>query len=213
MSLGILSKKSVGALGASTLPSRCWNVSGFKTCHAKSWTQARDDCAATGAVDFGGDQGKCIEVMADAYAFNDCVPKYCPEEMKSAPVQVGPIFASGDPCDSTNTIRFVQTVVGTQADGKWGPNSRAAYDKYLASTGKDWYDIAKGCVGEGPYPRKASAPAPAPVPPKPPVTPPVVAPPPAKPGVSRGALLAGIGVVSVLGIGGYYYGQKKGWFQ
>ena len=211
MSLGIFNIKT--PLGASTIPGTCWDKPGFKACHAKKWEQARTDCTTTGAQDFNGNMGKCIEVMADAYAFNDCVPQLCPESpLVSAPTQVGPIYASGDPCDSKNTIKFVQTVVGTSADGKWGTLSNQAYLAYKAQTGKDWYDIAPGCVGTGPYPRVTSpvvpTPAPTPVPIPEEVPPP--APPPQK--VSKATMLASVGVLAALGVGGYYYGTKKGWF-
>lgn len=213
MSLGILNGntlRTVG-LGASAIPGKCWDKPGFKACHADKWRQARSDCTDTAAIDFNGDVSKCIEVMTDAYVFNDCIPKLCPEEpLRSRPVQVGPIYVTGDPCDSPNTIKFVQTVVGTPADGKWGPLSRAAYDRYVAATGDDWYDIVHGCKGTGPYPRAA---VPAPTVPEEAVPPEVpVAPPTTKPGLSRGAVFAGVGVVAALGVGGYYWGQKKGWF-
>lgn len=222
MSLGILNgntlarrqRRPVGALGASTIPGRCWDQPGFKDCHAKQWSAARADCAATGAPDFGGDQGKCIEVMTDAYAFNNCMG-LCPDApLVSNPVQVGPIFSSGDPCGSPNTIKFVQWVVGASPiDGKWGTNSKSKYEMYKAKTGQDWYAIAKGCVGEGPYPREVvtvvptPAPAPVPVPELPPVLEPLP-----KPGVSKAALGVGVGIFSALAIGTYYYGQKQGWF-
>lgn len=220
MSLGILGGNTLvkaprrPALGASTLPGTCWDKPGFKECHARKWNQAHSECKATGAPDFDGDIGRCIEVMTDAYAFNDCVPKYCPKEpLRSAPVQVGPVFASGDPCGAKNTVRFVQTAVGTEADGIWGPKSKAAYQKYYAATGMDWYAIAKGCVGTGPYPRKPVAPTPPPSKPEPakPELPQPAIPSPKK-GVSKGAMLAGAGILAVAGVGTYYYGQKKGWF-
>lgn len=213
MSLGIFNIKS--PLGASTIPGSCWDRPGFKACHTKQWEKARADCGSTGAQDFSGNMGKCIEVMTDAYAFNDCVPQLCPNEpLKSGPVQVGPVFASGDPCGSTNTVRFVQSVVGTTVDGKWGPKSNTAYLAYKAKTGQDWYAIAKGCTGTGPYPRSAAPAQPpvktAPTKPKPPTELPPPAPPVKK--VSTARMLAGVGIVTALGVGGYYYGTKKGWF-
>lgn len=217
MSLGILGGNSLGrqrgsmrGLGASTIPGTCWDKPGFKTCHAQQWDQARDDCNATGAVDFGGNVSKCIEVMTDAYVYNNCMEKYCPKEpLLSQPVKVGAVYASGDPCGSKNTIRFVQAVVGTDDDGKWGTNSDKAYQKYLASTGKDWYAIVPGCTGTGPYPRQVVTVV-EPPPPVPEQIPPPAVVAPAK--VSKAALMGGIALVSAIGIGGYYYGQKKGWF-
>lgn len=214
MSLGVLGGNTLGlgavsqspALGASVIPGRCWDKPGFKACHADVWRQSRDDCELTNAVDFDGNISKCIEVMTDASAFDSCIPELCPEEKQRGTVQVGPVYAEGDDCGASNTIKFVQFVVGTAVDGKWGKNSQAAYDSYLADTGDTYYDIAKNCKGTGPVPRKVEA-KPAPQPPPAPV---VVAP---KPGVSKAALLAGVGILGALGIGGYYYGQKKGWFR
>lgn len=213
MSFGVLGGNTLGlaalplsALGASVIPGRCWDKPGFKACHAEIWRQARDDCQKTGAVDFDSNMSKCIEVMTDAAAFDTCIPELCPEEKPRGTVQVGPIYADGDPCGDDNTIKFVQWVVGTPVDGKWGPNSQKAYERYFAETGKTYYDIATGCKGLGPVPRPVTKA----------VAPPVVEPPkvaaPQKPGVSKGALLAGVGIAGALAIGGYYYGQKKGWF-
>ena len=222
MSLGILNgntltrppRRGVGALGASTIPGKCWDQPGFKDCHARQWSQARDDCAATGAPDFGGNQSKCIETMTDAYAFNNCMEKYCPQApLVSAPVQVGPIFSSGDPCGSQNTIKYVQWLLKVAPDGNWGTKSKAAYEKNLATTGNDWYDLAKGCVGDGPYPREVVTVTPVPVPTPVPITPdlpPVEVLP--KPGVSKAAMMAGVGIFSALAVGTYYVGKKQGWF-
>lgn len=217
MSLGIFNGTTFkpASLGASVLPGRCWDKPGFKECHSKMYAQAQKDCKATGAVDFGGDQGKCIEVMTDAYAFNDCVPQLCPEEKPKGTVTVGPVYVSGDPCGAESTIRLVQHRVNTNVDGKWGPLSDAAYWAHVAKTGEDWYDIAKGCTGTGPYPRKAE-PTVTPKPSTPITAPKPVVPtapvPTTKKGISKGTMLAGAGIVAVLGVGGYYYGQKKGWF-
>lgn len=223
MSLGILNgntlarsrprRRGVGALGASVIPGTCWDQPGFKACHAKQWEAARADCKATGAPDFGGDQGKCIEVMTDANAFNNCM-SYCPEEpLHSQPVQVGPIFSSGDPCGSKNTIKFVQWMLRVEPDGSWGNKSKAAYEKNLAATGNDWYDLAPGCVGEGLYPREVVTMAPVPVPAPSPIPAPelpVLAPGPKV--VSKQAMLAGVGIFSALAVGTYYLGKKQGWF-
>lgn len=215
MSLGVLGGNTLGlgavprrALGASVIPGRCWDKPGFKKCHANEWHQAESDCKKTGAVDFDGDISKCIEVMTDAGAFDNCIPQLCPEEKSRGTVQVGPVYAEGDDCGSQNTIKFVQFVVGTAVDGKWGPKSQAAYEKYFATTGDDYYDIAKKCKGTGPVPRKVAVVQPKPKEVEPP---PVIVEP--KSQVSKGALLAGVGIVGALAVGGYYYGQKKGWFQ
>lgn len=214
MSLGVLGGNTLGlravarpALGASVIPGRCWDKPGFKACHAKEWKQAEVDCKKTGAVDFDGNISKCIEVMTDAGAFDNCIPELCPEEKPRGTVQVGPVYAEGDDCGSDNTIKFVQFVVGTPVDGKWGKNSQAAYDKYKKKTGDDYYDIALNCKGTGPVARKVAVVTPPPKEEPPPV---VVAP---KQQVSKAAVLAGVGIVGALAIGGYYYGQKKGWFK
>lgn len=213
MSLGVLGGKVIGlvaaprrALGASVIPGRCWDKPGFKACHAKLWKQSQAECAADGAPDFDGNVGKCIEVMTDSYAFVECIPQLCPEEKPRGTVQVGPIFASGDDCNSANTIKFVQWVVGTPVDGKWGKDSRTAYDKYNAETGKDYYAVAQGCVGTGPVARPVTIVAP------PPVVIPEAFPVAPTPKVSKAAVFAGVGILAALGTAGYYYGQKKGWF-
>lgn len=195
------------ALGASVIPGRCWDKPGFKACHAAAWRQSRDDCEKTGAVDFGGSISKCIEIMTDATAEDTCIPELCPEEKGRGTVQVGPVYAEGDDCGSVNTIKFVQFVVGTSVDGKWGPKSQRAYEAYKAKTGDDYYAIAKKCKGTGPVPRKVAV-----VKPKKEVPPPVVVP-ASKPGISKGAMLAGLGIAGAVAVGGYYYGQKKGWFR
>lgn len=194
-------------LGASVIPGRCWDKAGFKACHANEWRQAEADCKKTGAVDFDGNISKCIEIMTDAGTFDNCIPELCPEERPRGSVQVGPVYGEGDDCGSQNTIKFVQFVVGTAVDGKWGKNSQAAYEDYLAETGDDYYAIATNCKGTGPVPRKVALVQP----PKEVVPPPVIVEP--KPQVSKAALLAGVGIAGALAVGGYYYGQKKGWFK
>lgn len=206
--LGTAPRRRQRALGASTIPGTCWDKPGFKTCHAAQWQAAHDDCERTGAPDFSGNMSRCIEVMTDAYVFNNCMEKYCPQEpLLSKPVEVAPIFASGDPCDSKNTIKFVQWNVGTFPDGNWGTDSKKKYATYLASTGKDWYDIASGCVGTGPYPRRQTA-VPVVEPPPVPEQIPLPATPPPQTGISKAALFGGIGVLSAIAIGAYYYSQK-----
>jgi hypothetical protein len=138
----------VQGLGASTIPGTCWGQTGFQDCFARSWSTARGQCdpAYGGNPEGFSDVPACIEYMADAHAFNDCVPKLCPQVKPKGTVTVGPIYVSGDPCSSPNTISHVQWVINTAVDGKWGTNSAKA----LVSSGKTYRQIVPGCTGVAP---------------------------------------------------------------
>lgn len=69
-----------GALG-DVVPWQCWDKSGFKDCHAKSWAKAEPYCKSLIADDksmYGGDVNSCISQVTDAYDWQNCVPTYCP---------------------------------------------------------------------------------------------------------------------------------------
>ncbi len=59
---------------------------------------------------------------------------------------VGGIAFTGQPCDSDAVKKYVQGVIGTNSDGKWGPASQTALQKY----GQPYKDIASGCTGNPP---------------------------------------------------------------
>jgi hypothetical protein len=127
----------------------CWDKPGFKDCHAKAWTLARNICDPNYGGKWEGDYAsldQCIEYLADVHAFNDCVPQYCPTSVTSSTTQEGSGYTQGAPCSAVNTIKYVQSIVGTQVDGKWGPKSQAA----LTKSGKSYRDIAMNCTGVAP---------------------------------------------------------------
>lgn len=133
-----------GALGGSTLPGNCWDVPGFKDCHAQAFAQAQRECGAGMADEsYGGNMGECIERNADAYAWAGCVNKYCKPSLT-------PKISGPQPITFRNTT-FNATVAKLQSalnpllkknganqiavDGKLGPGTcGAAY----------WIDGAEG---------------------------------------------------------------------
>ncbi len=71
----------LGALGAgvaSSIPGQCWDVTGFKDCHATWFAQAQRDCQGGEVANFDGDMDACTSIYADQYAIQNCVPKFCP---------------------------------------------------------------------------------------------------------------------------------------
>lgn len=81
---------AVFALGASTIPGTCWDVPGFKDCHAQQWQKANTDCQKDASLYFNGDMSACIDAYADQGAYTTCVPKYCPKSTSVVkPADVG----------------------------------------------------------------------------------------------------------------------------
>lgn len=56
-------------------------------------------------------------------------------------------FQAGAACSSDPVIQYVQAVIGTTIDGKWGPKSEAA----LKAFGKTFEQIAVGCKPPAPH--------------------------------------------------------------
>ncbi len=65
----------------------------------------------------------------------------------SEPTPDQPVFNfTGQACDSDAVKKHVQGIIGTTVDGKWGPASQTALQKY----GQPYKDIASGCTGNPP---------------------------------------------------------------
>ncbi len=66
--LGILSR-ATGALGyTSNIPAECWNQTGFKDCHAKSYAEAQASCAKQNMPNDTG----CIDPTTDSITMQKC---------------------------------------------------------------------------------------------------------------------------------------------
>jgi hypothetical protein len=146
------SVRGLGAGVASMIPGTCWDVTGFKDCHAASYAKAQTECAAGAAADnFGGDQDQCTDVYADQYAMLDCVPKYCPSSI-AAQQQIN----TGKKLPAS-TVLAIQKKLNTElaangfktitADGKLGPATCGAA-QYLygmkVSTVYTHYNLGSG---------------------------------------------------------------------
>jgi len=158
-----------GALGASNIPGTCWDVPGFKDCHAAQWKYAQKKCEGGEAAKFGGSVDKCIEAYTDDLAWVSCVPEYCPQT--SAPARKSgsdgiPVYGDGI---IYKKVTALQTLLNKDllalkynligVDGKLGkgtcgatllasykpnafPTTMAQWDSYV--------DVSSACTGQ-PY--------------------------------------------------------------
>lgn len=197
------------ALGA--IPWQCWDAPGFKDCHAGCYEESRNQCAYNVDPDAFGGMEECIKRLTDQCASSRCVPDLCPQAMPSqSPTSSQPWWV-GKPCKNADVVRHVQSIIGTKADGAWGPNSQKAYEQHRRDGGESYAELAYGCTG--PVPAKEPAvvkPKPVVVAPPPPPLPEPVVQAPAKKTWMQANMLAVGGVVAALGVGGYIYAKKKG---
>jgi len=167
-----------GALGASNVPGACWDVDGFKDCHAAQWKYAQLKCEGGEAAKFGS-VDKCIEAYTDDLAWVSCVPQYCPQTT-SAVRKSGsdgiPVYGDGL---IYNKVKALQAILNKDLaavgynligyDGKLGkgtcgatllasykpksfPKTMAAWDSYV--------DVSSACTGQPyvlPTPKSGSA--------------------------------------------------------
>ena len=164
------------ALGQTHVPHQCWDVPGFKDCHAQCWREGYEQCTYNVDPEAFGSKERCIQVLTEQCAIRDCVPDYC----GSAPAAPDPYLPPTDPdfegipCLDEAAILYVQSVIGTAVDGDWGPNSQAAYDAHVEQTGQTYRDIAVDCAGDLPF--AEAVPVLPPPPPQPQLCPPGTAP-------------------------------------
>lgn len=157
------------ALGASNIPGTCWDVDGFKDCHAAQWKYAQKKCEGGEAAKFGGSVDRCIEAYTDDLAWVSCVPQYCPQT--SMPTRKSgsdgiPVYGDGK---VYNKVTALQTLLNKDlkalnynligVDGKLGkgtcgaaqlasykpnsfPTTMAQWDSYV--------DVYSACTGQ-PY--------------------------------------------------------------
>lgn len=129
---GIFGKNVLGTslgssgLGALTVPWWCWDTPNFKAQHAK-------------CLEYSGDeQTACLQS-----AISNLCPASQPPVMAQSTVTG---YAKNAPCTSRDVIMYVQSVIGTAVDGKWGPNSQAALQKF----GRSYKELVPNCSGAAP---------------------------------------------------------------
>ena len=113
--------RALGAGVASSIPGPCWDVTGFKDCHATWFAQAQKDCQGGEAANFGGDMDACTDIYADQYAVQNCVPKYCP---KTLPTKQPNGLSAATVTAIQKTTNAALTSHGFKpiaVDGKFGP--------------------------------------------------------------------------------------------
>lgn len=114
--------RALGTGVASTIPGTCWDVAGFKDCHAASFAKAQVDCqGGEAAANFGGDMDACTDIYADQYAIQTCVPQYCPGSEPST--QAAGLTASQVTAiqKTTNAALQANNFKPITVDGKLGP--------------------------------------------------------------------------------------------
>ena len=121
--------KDIAAYPKPTIPSTCGDT--FWQCNSGCWNS------------YPNQPNRINKCVAES-----CIPT-CPGSAPATTVpeqQIGGAGFSGQPCDSDAVKKYVQGVIGTNADGKWGPASQTALQKY----GQPYKDIASGCTGNPP---------------------------------------------------------------
>lgn len=161
---------SLGALPANKpIPSNCTSK-GFKDCYAVAKSEAQSKCAW--CKDHQDDpqclffttEADCVERVANNTAWDLCVSLYCKESNPTPTTYSFKDYKAGDPCSSKNTIQNVQHMVGTKADGIWGPNSQSSYETQVRVQGTKYCDLVPGCTGPTPVGGNCGAAAPVPAP-------------------------------------------------
>lgn len=114
--------RALGAGVASMIPGQCWDVAGFKDCHASWFAKAQTDCqGGEAAANFGGDMDACTDVYADQYATQNCVPKYCPASLpqkQSGGLSAAQVTAIQKACNTALSANGFKTIA---VDGQLGP--------------------------------------------------------------------------------------------
>lgn len=132
--------RGLGAGVASTIPGPCWDVTGFKDCHATWFAQAQKDCqGGEAAANFGGDMDSCTDVYADQYAIQNCVPKYCPATLPTT--QAGGLTAAQVTAiqQATNVALTANGYKTIAVDGKLGPATCGASNYLMQNHGDGTY--------------------------------------------------------------------------
>jgi len=147
---GARGMRGLGAGIASMIPGGCWDVAGFKDCHATWFAQAQKDCqGGDAAANFGGDMDACTDVYADQYATQNCVPKFCPGTLPTT--QAGGLTAAQVMAiqKATNTVLAANGYKLIAVDGKLGPATcgAAGYMKLNYNDGTfDQYNMGAYCM-------------------------------------------------------------------
>lgn len=146
--LGI--SRGLGALGSFTVPAGCWDKSGFKYEHDRQFAIAQQECYAElqigDSMPSDTELNNCTQRKMDALLPGLARTFLCEEGVNYGTPAGTTGSTSGKPCNSTAVIQTVQSLIGTPADGKWGPASAAA----LAKAGGTFQSYAPGCTGAVP---------------------------------------------------------------
>lgn len=162
------SLRGLGALGASNIPGTCWDVDGFKDCHAAQWKYAQKKCESGEASKFSS-VDKCIEAYTDDLAWVSCVPEYCKQgSMPARKSGSDGIPVYGDRV-VYNKVKAVQGLLNKDlkannynllgVDGKLGKGTcggmklAAFQPKLFPATMAQWdsyVDVSSACTGQ-PY--------------------------------------------------------------
>ena len=160
--------RGLGALGASNVPGTCWDVDGFKDCHAAQWKYAQKKCEGGEASKFGS-VDKCIEAYTDDLAWVSCVPQYCPQT--SMPTRKSgsdgiPVYGDGKVYNKVTALQSLLNkdlkalnynligVDGKLGKGTCGATQLASYKpNSFPVTMAQWnsyVDVSSACTGQ-PY--------------------------------------------------------------
>jgi len=134
----------MGALGATdiTIPSNCWDVTGFKDCNTQGWNDAETKCRQSGqptalaTASYGGDVDACKSDQAAQYAYYGCAMRLCPPAPATHPLTSGGwTWMSPTPNPEIKTFQdhINQAIVAEgykpiTADGKLGPATCGAFN-------------------------------------------------------------------------------------
>lgn len=145
-------ESSVSWLGGNVgvIPANCWDMPGFKGCHAEMWEKSRGICdpAFGGSPDFMGygTVSTCIDAFTKDFAESECVPQFCgsatrpPSGMTYGESVFNPATAADQrQINAVLTERGFQTIT---VDGKLGPRTCGA-----ASVVADVVGIVSECFG------------------------------------------------------------------
>jgi hypothetical protein len=136
------------ALGGGNIPWQCWDEPGFKDCHAECWNEEAANCRNNVDIGPGGiyeTMDECIADMTTTCAVERCVSQYCSQSY--VPSRGGASWWVGLPCNNYRVIQHVQSIIGAEADGAWGPLSQAAYEQHRLDGGASYAELANGCTG------------------------------------------------------------------
>lgn len=138
---------SLRGLGEFTVPAGCWDKSGFKYEHDRQFAIAQQQCYAElqigDSMPSDTELNNCTQRKMDALLPGLARTFLCEEGVNYGTPAGTTGGTAGKPCNSAAVIQTVQTLIGTPADGKWGPASAAA----LAKAGGTFQSYAPGCTG------------------------------------------------------------------